>query len=67
MATDVLKIALERRDRLHAEIEQLDEFIRTAEQLIRSSQSTPRSAHEEVDTPGASRINLLRRGHAAVG
>ena len=35
--TDVLKIALERRSKLQAEVDELNEFIRTAEGLIRAS------------------------------
>lgn len=64
MTTDVLKIALERRDELQAEIDRLDDFIRTAEQLIRGS---PRTISEEPESPGPSRMNLLRRGNSAVG
>ncbi len=37
--TDVLKIALDRRAELHEEVARLDEFIRMAEALIRTSQS----------------------------
>jgi hypothetical protein len=65
--TDVLRIALDRRDQLHAEIEKLDEFIRVAEQLIRSSQRGPGQI-DDSEHKGSSRVNLLRRGtQAAVG
>ena len=37
--TDVLKIALDRRADLHEEVAKLDEFIRMAETLIRTSQA----------------------------
>lgn len=37
--TDVLKIALDRRADLHEEVARLDEFIRMAEALIRTSQA----------------------------
>lgn len=63
--TDVLRIALDRRDQLQAEIARLDEFIRTAEQLIRTSQTAPRSADDP--DPGPARMNLLRRSSAAAG
>lgn len=68
--TDVLRIALERRDRLIAEIEQLDDFIRMAERLIRSAHPLPRAvaerrAPEDIETPGAACMNLPRRGAAA--
>ncbi len=39
--TDVLKIALDRRAELHEEVAKLDEFIRMAEVLIRTSQQLP--------------------------
>ena len=45
--TDVLKIALDRRAELHEEIEKLDNFIRMAESLIRSSQQ--RVVHTPTD------------------
>lgn len=64
MTTDVLKIALERRDQLQAEIDRLDDFIRTAEQLIRG---LPRAVPDEPESPGPTRMSLLRRGNAAVG
>jgi hypothetical protein len=65
--TDVLRIALDRRDQLHAEIEKLDEFIRMAEQLIRASQQAPGQT-EDSEHRGPSRVNLLRRStQAAVG
>lgn len=44
--TDVLKIALNRRAELHEEVARLDEFIRMAETLIRSSQA--RQTNESV-------------------
>ena len=34
--TDVLRIALDRRNKLHDEIKKLDEFIRMAEALVRA-------------------------------
>ena len=37
--TDVLKIALERRSKLQEEVDKLDDFIRTAETLIRNGGS----------------------------
>lgn len=37
--TDVLRIALDRRAELHEEVTKLDEFIRMAETLIRTSQA----------------------------
>lgn len=64
MTTDVLKLALEKRDELQAEIDRLDDFIRTAEQLIRGS---PRAGFEDPEGTGSGRMNLLRRGNAAVG
>lgn len=64
--TDVLKIALDRREQLQAEIQRLDEFIRTAEQLIRASHPATR-LQEETDHAGPARVNLLRRGSAAAG
>ena len=48
--TDVLKIALDRRAELHEEVARLDEFIRMAEALIRTSQARQR---EDVETPSA--------------
>ena len=39
--TDVLKIALERRNKLHDEIRKLDEFIRMAEALMRVDGTAP--------------------------
>jgi hypothetical protein len=65
--TDVLRIALDRRDQLQAEIARLDEFIRTAEQLIRT-QAGPRPASDEHEHTAPTRMNLLRRsGTAAAG
>lgn len=64
--TDVLRIALERRDQLHAEIQKLDEFIRMAEQLIRETQAAARAA-EEVQPGLGSRMPVIRRGVAAAG
>ncbi len=50
--TDVLKIALDRRAELHEEVEKLDEFIRMAEMLIRTSQQRPAAAEpEESEMP----------------
>ena len=66
--TDVLRIALERRDKLQAEIDRLDEFIRTAEKLIRESHPAPRPVADEPETSGSARMNLLRRNaRVAVG
>ena len=67
MTTDVLRLALDRRDELQAEIDRLDTFIRTAEQLIRSTgaPSGPRPAFEDDEGQGTGRMNLLRRGAAA--
>ena len=39
--TDVLKIALDRRNKLHDEIKKLDEFIRMAEALMRVEGTAP--------------------------
>lgn len=69
---DVLRLALERRDHLHAEIQRLDEFIRTAEQLIRAAHPTPRPVMDPVmdgpDEPGAMRTNRTWRStQAATG
>lgn len=44
--TDVLKIALDRRAELHEELSKLDDFIRTAEALIRGAQT---SATDETE------------------
>ena len=74
--TDVLRIALERRDRLHDEVEKLDEFIRVAEELITFGRSRdPAEARiagpaiieaeapdgETEDVFGPMRMNLMRR------
>lgn len=64
---DVLKIALERRDQLNTEIERLDQFIRTAEMLIRGTQPRVAGGTEDADVPGPVRMNLMRRGAANVG
>ena len=48
--TDVLKIALDRRAELHQEVAKLDEFIRMAETLIRTSQA--RRAEDASVNPG---------------
>ena len=64
--TDVLKIALERREHLQAEIERLDDFIRMAEHLIRAARPMPRAVPGERETPGTAGVNL-RQGNTAVG
>ena len=71
--TDVLKIALDRRAELHEEVARLDEFIRMAEALIRTSQSRhadetvtrsvepePRAVPVERPAPVASDENSVR-------
>lgn len=52
--TDVLRIALEHRERLQGEVQKLDEFIRMAEELITGGQN--RRAGPEVD-PFQARFN----------
>ena len=49
--TDVLKIAIDRRAELHEEIAKLDEFIRMAEQLIRTSQQRAMHVGDEEAMP----------------
>lgn len=56
--TDVLKLAIDRREKLQQEVAKLDEFIRMAHSLLRGAQATPASA--ESDTTG-SRETLTRR------
>ena len=71
--TDVLKIALDRRAELHEEVARLDEFIRMAEALIRTSHSRgldesavspttpePRNAPVERPAPVATDENSVR-------
>lgn len=55
--TDVLKIALERRADLHEEVAKLDEFIRMAEALIRTSQA--RHAEEAVATTAQPEVRTM--------
>lgn len=64
--TDVLRIALEQREQLQSDIERLDEFIRSAEQLIRGAHPSPRVV-EEIEHGGSARLNLLRRGSTVAG
>lgn len=65
--TDVLRIALERRDHLQSEIERLDEFIRMAEMLMRSSQARQEADEDEDEPATRPRVNVLRRGFANAG
>lgn len=77
--TDVIKIALDRRAELQEEVTRIHEFIRTAESLLRGPQlraepagtleafgQNSAAAPREI-SPGATRIEILRRGPAVAG
>lgn len=61
---DVLKIALDRREKLQQEMEKLDDFIRMAESLIRSA--PPHAAQKESDGFGQARPVTPWRSSEAV-
>lgn len=61
---DVLKIALDRRDKLQRDLEKIDEFIRTAESLIRDAGQSRSS--EESEASGSRRTTAPWRSPEAV-
>ena len=70
--TDVLKIALDRRAEVHEEIARLDEFIRTAETLMRTDDvkgpggrrpaTTSSADDDEAESTDIPRPGIIRRG-----
>ena len=52
--TDVLKIALDRRNKLQDEIKKLDDFIRMADALVRSEEGDEKQAGKAVASATAS-------------
>lgn len=66
--TDLMKIALDRRAELQAEIARMDAFIRMAEALASNADpdaEAPVAAPREV-APGTMRMSPVRRGLALV-
>lgn len=59
--TDVLKLALDRRAELHEEVARLDEFIRMAETLIRTSQTRRSDDGLAVASPVEQRVTPVER------
>lgn len=74
--TDVLKIAMERREKLRSEVARLDDFIATAEGLLRDSGASPAAAgssdtassskaEDSAESGDVPRPSIIRRGLAS--